>query len=358
MKSVQQELVKRRIDRHDATDGTYRPRNETIKGVLPQDETRDFLINTTVPAEGPAIPPLHSFDLDHQLTQWLDYQLDAARAGWGAKEGLDDDSISSICPHFGIAEHSAWIGMEVRLQETTCLPVPVIRVPDDLKFLHYSEKNKWFIYMKSGYEYLRSREEGSFVTSAGRGTMAPMDLANAVRGDELFTDFLLQPDFCHRLMVLMVDAIQWYFPYLYAWADDIAGGRVFTFGKGWMPPQTIGHLSNDAAMLCSPEVYEEFGYPYECRLAKRYKQVFYHIHSEKIHYVQRLATLPKLVMLQVSDDPKTIPPIEDLPRILSRRNRPSQFDVIRKQQSGAENIDELSCRNVFLQVNCIISGRC
>jgi hypothetical protein len=313
-------------------------------------EPGHFLVNAQVPAEGPPVPPLRDFDLDHQLHEWLDYRLEAARPGWSAKDGLDDDTIPSICPYFGIAEHSAWLGLEVHLQETTCLPQPVIEEPSDLAALSTSKQAKWFGYMESGYNYLRSLKEGSFVLSV-RGQMAPMDLANAVRGNELFLDFLLQPDFCHRLMDFLVDAVHWYFTHLYSWADDIAGGRVFSFGGCWMPARTIGHLSNDAAMLCSPQIYEEFGYPYESRLVAQYHRVLFHVHNEKLHWVPRLAELPHLAMLEVTTDPKTVPPIEDLARILDVSGSVNLMLTASSDQVR-EHIGELRCRNVFLLVNC------
>ena len=71
-------------------------------------EPGHFLISTSIQVETPSLPPLYEFDLDTQLTEWLDYSLQAARHGWLAKEGLDDDSVPSICLRFGIAEHSAW----------------------------------------------------------------------------------------------------------------------------------------------------------------------------------------------------------------------------------------------------------
>ena len=127
-----------------------------------------FLINAHVPAEKMSIPSLLDFNLDEQLTTWLDCKLEAARLCWQAKEGLDDDGIPAICPHFGIAEHSAWLGMDVRLQETTCLPTPLVKTPEDISLLQLSEENKWFRYMKSGYDYLRSRQDGSSVVLGNR----------------------------------------------------------------------------------------------------------------------------------------------------------------------------------------------
>lgn len=309
-----------------------------------------FLINAHAPAKRPALPPLQDFDLDHQLTEWLDHKLAAARPAWRASQGLDNDSIPCICPMFGIAEHSAWLGMDVRFQETTCLPIPMIDTPEDLSRIQLSEQNKWFGYMKAGYEHLRSRQDGDFVTSV-RGTMAPMDMANAVRGDELFLDVLQRPDFCHRLLAFLVNAIRWYYSHVYSWADDIEGGRVYSFGGGWMPPKTLGHISNDAAMLCSPQVYREFGFPHDSRLVAGYENVLCHVHNEKLHYVPDLAKLPGLTMLEITPDPKTVPPMEDLTRILAATGSvnlmlPASSENLRK------HIDELQDRNVHLLVGC------
>jgi len=309
-----------------------------------------LLVNAAVPVECPAIPPLMGFDLDRQIGQWLDYQLEAARPGWRAKEGLDDDSLPALCPYFGIAEHSAWLGMDVILQETTCLPIPILKTPHDLSRLRLSKETKWFGYMKRGYEHLRSRQDGSFVLSV-RGTMAPMDIANALRGDDLYMDFLLQPGFCHQLMDWLVKAIRWYFEHLMSWTQDIDGGRVFNFGGGWMPPRTLGHLANDAALLCSPAIYEQFGYPYESRLVSGYDWVLYHVHNEKMHHVPRLATLPHLALLEVTSDPKTIPPIEDLARLVAATQSVNLM-LHADSDQVREHVAELKQRNVFLLVNC------
>jgi hypothetical protein len=309
-----------------------------------------FLIAVKVPSESRPIPPLSDFDLDEELGRWLNFKLEAARPQWRAKQGLDDDAIPTISPHFGIAEHSAWLGLDVHLQETTCLPAPLINTPDDISLLQCSESTKWFRYMKDGYEHLRNRQDGSFVLSV-RGQMTPMDVADAVRGNEIYVDFLLEPDFCHRLLNRLVEAIPWYYEHLVSWATEIEGGHVFHHSGGWMPAKTIGHLSNDAAMLCSSDIYKEFGYLYESRLLEPYDYAFYHVHNEKMHYVPFLTNLPQLAMLEVSHDPKTIRPIEDLERIFAATGSANLMlagdsDQVRK------HIEALACRNVFLQVSC------
>jgi len=104
-------------------------------------------------------------------------------------------------------------------------------------------------------------------------------------------------------------------------------------------------------MLCSSDVYEEFGYPYECRLATAFDHVLYHIHNEQLHYVPKLATLPNLAMLEVARDPKTVPPIEDLPRILEATGSVNLMLYADSDQVRT-HIEELVDRNVFFQVTC------
>jgi len=313
-------------------------------------EPGHFLINALVPVETPDIPPLNHFDLDNQLAEWLDYKLAAARPVWRAKAGLDDDAIPSICPQFGIAEHSAWLGMDVTLQTDTCLPIPSLKSPEELEGYRLSRQTKWFQYIKKGYDYLRSKKDGTFVLSL-RGTMAPMDMANAWRGDELYVDFVLQPDFVHRIMKFLVQAIPWYYRHLSGWADSIDGGHVFYMGSGWMDKHVLGHLSNDAAMLCSPKIYDEFGFPYEAELVKKYGGVFYHVHNEKLHFVPRVAQLPRMSLLEVSNDPRTPGALADLDRIFAATGSVNLMLYGTGDQVRA-SIDQLKKRNVFLHVSC------
>ncbi len=315
-----------------------------------QTEPGHALISVSIPAEAPPIPPLRTFDLDYQLGEWLDLRLAAAAAGWAAKDGLDDDSLPCIAPQFGIAEHAAWLGLDVHLQDTTCLAVPNVHGPADLPGVRARPDCRWFGYMRDGYAHLRRRQNGRFLLAV-RGAMAPMDLANAVRGDDLFTDFLLNPDFAHDLLDALVAPTRWYYEQLTAWADDLDGGRVLHYGHGWWPPGSIGHLSNDAAMLCGREVYRTFGLPYETRLVEGYAHVLYHVHTQKMHYVPDLATLPNLALLELTHDPQTPAPIENLAAMLAATGRANLMlrgtsDQIRTR------LAELAPRNVFLLAAC------
>jgi hypothetical protein len=66
------------------------------KAFLQKEEPGHYLINAEIPADTHTIPPLHEFDLDRQLIDWLDINLDSARPGWRIKEGLDAEDIVSL----------------------------------------------------------------------------------------------------------------------------------------------------------------------------------------------------------------------------------------------------------------------
>ena len=308
-----------------------------------------FLVSVSFPVEAPPIPPLYNFDLDKQLAEWLDHKLANLRPGWEAKKGLDDDALPAIFPRFGVAEHSAWLGMEVRLQEDTSLPVPLIKTPDDVDRIRLSDQNTWYRYVKDSYEYLRGRKDGTFFLAV-RGTMSPMDLANAVRGNQLFEDFLLQPDFAHQLMRRMTEAQRWYYPQLASWADEIEGGNYLGF-QGWMGPGCIGHLSNDAAMLCSSQIYNEFGFPYEKEMVAGYSHVLYHVHNEKMHYIPQLSKLPGLALLEVTQDPKMPSILEELPRVFAATGS-TALALSTNSRQVRQHIEELKQRNCYLMIAC------
>ncbi len=308
-----------------------------------------FLVLVKFPVKTPASPPLNSLDLDRDLERWLDALLASARPFWDAVADIDDDRIPAICPWFGIAEHSAWLGMDVRLQEGTSLSVPIVHSPADLDRLTLSEQTPWFRRMKDSYDYLHSRKDGTFLLSV-RGAMAPMELANAIRGNDLFTDFLLEPQFAHRLMAFCTQAERWYYERLVSWCDAVEDGHVMSTGS-WMGPRCMGHLANDAAMLCSARIYEEFGFPYEAQLVAGYDTVLYHVHNEKMHFVPRLVQLPGLKLLEVTCDPKTPQPIADLPRIKSFAGD-TNLRLVADSDDVRAHLEELKDRNALIEVRC------
>ena len=152
-------------------------------------------------------------------------------------------------------------------------------------------------------------------------------------------------------MAFLTSAMRWYYDQLLTWADEIAGGNVFMYHSSWMGARTIGHMTNDAAMLCSPRTYDTYGFPYECQLTESYAGALYHVHNQKLHFAPKVAQLPNLKLLEVTNDPKTPPALEDLPRVLAATGGANLMLYGTSDQVRA-HIDELKSRNVLLSVTC------
>jgi len=313
-------------------------------------EPGHFLVSAHFPVDRPKRPLLSSLDLDRQLGEWMESKLANMRPVWNAKADLDDDMIPSICPSFGTAEHSAWLGQEVRQELNTCIARPCMSSLRDMDKLTMDEHARWFRYMKEGYDYLRQRK-GDEYALAVRGTMSPMDIANAVRGDEILTDVLLDPEAAHMLCDFLVRAMRWYYQHMLSWVDPIEDGHVFMYGSSWAGPKCIGHLGNDMSMMCSPDVYAEFGFPYETRVVEGYDRIIYHYHSERLHSLPQVAKLPGMALLEVAHDPQTPEIMEDLPRIFAATGKAGLM-LAGTSDEVRRHIDELKQRNVFLQINC------
>lgn len=313
-----------------------------------------LLINAFFPVEEKPLPPLDTLVLHdaNDLHRWLGLQLENKRAFFQAREGLEDDFIPAMAPSFGYAEHTAWLGLDVLLQPTTSLAKPVYSdISEAPEKLAFSPDAPWVRLMRESYDWLRENQRGDFVLSV-RGASSPMELANAMRGDDIFVDFLDEPDHCHRLIGALTDLYPTYLNLLRSWCDPVEDGHILSsYLNVWMGPNAVGHLSNDAAMLCSSSIYEEFGFPYESRLLEHYDNAFYHVHSEKMHYLPLLTKLPNLRLVQVQDDPRVGPNMKNLDAIFAATNSVPLL-LAGSPEEIYPQLDRLADRNVYLRAYC------
>lgn len=298
------------------------------------------------------LPPYNTVDFKdpEAFKAFHETSLENAKTDWRAKEGLDDDSLPCICPKYGYAEHVAWTGAPIKMQPSTSMTVPIIHCDEDIPSLRLDPDSMGVRLMRDGYAYLRSRQDGSFLLSM-RGCSSPMELANALRGDDLFMDFLEEPEFCHALLQRIVAIYPAWLEMLRGWADENEGGHTFMYGGTWLGPNAMGHFSNDAAMLCGADIYEEFGFPYEAPLLSRYRHNLFHVHAEKIHYLPQLARLPNLRLLQIQDDPSTPTNFRMLEEIFTHTAEANLF-LTGSAEELRSVLPELTRRNCLLQVFC------
>ncbi len=257
-----------------------------------------------------AVKALNEWRFPEEMEAFLDAHIEAQRTAWKARSSIADDLIPSICPRYGVAEHSAFAAenVDVEFSENTSWPHPVIHDYKDLDKLGLSEDNPWLRMVIDGMAYLRDRSDGEFAVML-RGVMAPMDLANALRGNDMFYDIYEQPEELRKLLAYCVKAGEWFISKQKQVAGDFHGGTLCGTDI-WMPGNAIGHLSEDASVMCSPETYKAFGRPYTEALLQPYDGAFMHLHTAGAHAFEPICNIEKLQFFELAPDPKQPRPID------------------------------------------------
>jgi hypothetical protein len=300
-----QSLVEKRLDR--IKDFYSKPRGALVN------------VGGVETVRGSPARPLNTWKFPAELYPYLDTLIEQAENHWQQREDIDDDLLPSVYPWFGIAEHSAIVGGDIRFAEATSYQVPLITDWGKLDSITLSEENKWFRMLMDGFRYLKEKTRGKLLVRL-RGADGPMDMANALRGNDLFTDFYDYPEEAERLIAFCGKAVNWSFEHQRSIAGELEGGFLSGFAV-WMPGNSAGHISEDASVLCSPELYRRFGRPYTEELCASYDGMLIHIHSAGRHAIPDIVSIPQFTCVELTNDP----------------NAPRGIEVFREYEKALEN---------------------
>lgn len=246
---------------------------------------------------------LRRYDFEKGLPEYLRDVCAAARKKWQEEIQVDDDRIPMLSVRFGIAELSAFASdrAAVTFGRDTSWTRPLLSRWDDLSRLMQERRGPWFERVMESLRYLVRTNDGRFGVAV-RGTMAPLDLAHALRGNELLAELYMEPQRVHELLCYCVRIGTEFMEAQLEAVGTQRGGTCSLFGV-WLPGQAIGHMSNDAAALCSPDMYHEFGFPYDQQLIGHFSGALFHTHTLGLHLLPKLARLAGLSVIQIEDDP-------------------------------------------------------
>ena len=275
----------------------------------------------------PAQDALETFDLPREIGKYCDQIIERFLRFREAHDRFDDDWIPCLKPYLGIAEHSCFLGGTVTYGGNTSYHHPAIDDINDWKILRTDIDTPHYRALLDGMAYLKERSERYGFYSALRGGDGPMDIANAVRGNDLLYDFYDEPDVTGEFIAFCAEAASWTFSNQYPLASEVNGGYISGMTT-WMPSNSIGHLSEDASCLCSPAMYERFGLPHTARLLEKYDYAMMHVHSLGRACIPLIARMKKIGTFQLSGDP----------------NQPDAIDVYK------EYADTLKGRTVLLDM--------
>ena len=292
----------------------YMPALERMKSLFAQKTRRGCCIQVKSIAGIESKPdrPLNSWHFPEDNLAYLEARAVQQADYWRQRVDLQDDLVPSLYPYYGIAEHSAFLGGEVRFSGSTSYHQPMLRQLADYQDLILDAGQMWLSMFREGYQYYREVWSDQFFLKL-RGGYSALDLANIVRGNELFYDFYDDPDQVHQLLDFCVKATRFYFDAQDRDVPAYLGGKISGFDV-WLPGRSIGHLSEDTSCLCSQEQYAEFGLPYLEQLVAPYEHALLHTHTLGRKNLPQFASLDKVDVIQISSDPK----------------EPSSFDIFRE----------------------------
>jgi hypothetical protein len=250
--------------------------------------------------------PLSAWDLATELDAFAENRIRQLRVAIRLHREVGDDWVPFVNPGFGIALNSVYAsGAAVIPGEATTWVHPVIREVSDLEELALDPDNVWFRRITALNRRYVTMSEGDYTVQTF-SHFAPMDMANALRGNALFTDFYDDPEFVHALMAYCVEAILWLERAQREIVDDVLGGTVI-WGT-WMPGDVI-FMSEDATDLCSSRIYETFARPYTEAISQAVGGCYIHHHARGYHVHEAIAQVDGLRQLQISRDPNCAPPV-------------------------------------------------
>ena len=273
------------------------------------------------PVESPKVPPLENCVFPRDTRSYMDAVISRHMRWFEAHEALDDDYIPALKPFLGIAEHSCFMGGEVRYGGNTSYQEPVLDDIAGWRTLTLDENRPHYRLLMDCMAYLKekSREYGYYVSL--RGFDGLMDIANAIRGNDILYDLYDEEEETKAFIDFCADACLWTSQNQRRYADVVEGG--YLSGQSlWMPGNAIGHLSEDLSSMCSPKTYEEFGLPYTKKALDHFDYASLHVHSLGRSCIPLFRKLEKFRIFQLTDDP----------------NQPSGMDVYKEYAPYFEDV--------------------
>ena len=309
--------------------GTCKDRYKRQREVL-IDATRHFAVLVGYSDDR---PPFEPYAIDGQTgtlsEEFLaehayDLGVQAAKNCEGAiiaQEPVPDDNVASIAVDWGTGATAAlFSGGDVIFQEMTSYTAgPVVESWDDVDKLHFDPQNRLAQWEAEFWRGVSSAYvEGIAVT--GHLFRSPLDLANDLRGNQLFMDMHIEPEQVERLVGVCTDMIiecDKFFRSEFPLLREAPGG---IWGVG-LPQPGMLTLNGDPVDLISLEMGERFNHPFVERLIDYAGSLYFHHHTLGVSRFDSVSRIRNLTVQQFTNDPKC----------------PNPFDLIDDEWVAASN---------------------
>lgn len=229
--------------------------------------------------------------------------------------GIGDEYIPTYFPYFGNGIHHAFFGGKLTFKGGTSYCHKVIERAEEFGKLHYDIHNKWMERLARAMRYCRDHGDG-VLFAALRGGNGPMDMANGIMGNSVFTEFLEDEDNMQKVMKICADSCDAMYQFQKENASQVCNGYITGQSNLWMPDPMFGQISVDAAHLAGPHLYATFEKPYIEKLTDKYQGFLLHTHMMGWMMQGTFATSKGIKIVRPSNDPHRPTVVEKLEFLL------------------------------------------
>lgn len=252
------------------------------------------------------------FTSSRGIDRYVDVLCTELEASLRARRDLDDNMVPSVSPVLGIGDYVAFVGGDIVFQPDTSWSQPLLDRVDGYKALPPLGTAVWYTRFLDICERILQRFAGTGIPFM-RGFFSPLDLANALRGDDLYLDFYDDPDALRGLLDYCATAIITFAGDIYALARRYLGDT--PYGMWWLDGNI--NMSEDIACMISGELYREFCAPHTQRVINHFGRGHMHCHSRAMYLVREICALDNVVHLWLATDPNQPRPIDHIPELVN-----------------------------------------
>lgn len=207
-----------------------------------------------------------------------DYLDDCDRL-FALHERAGGDLVWSAPPFYGLPWVEAALGCGVVADHDTgsSRTIPPAGFADNPAVPEFSPDDPWVRKLLEFFPALVERSAGRYPVGVTlmRG---PCDLLSALYGGEKFLFRMMEvPDEVSALLRSLTDFWIAFGKCLLDHAPLFRGGTSSFFYSVWCPGKTLW-TQEDASALLSPDLYEQFIYPCDCRIAEAFEHTVIHLH--------------------------------------------------------------------------------
>ena len=291
--------------------------------------------------------PLSDWNFDTEALEFAKVKKQCHDVFLDYTKDLDNDYYPALSVGMGYGVHSAFFsGEEVIMGDDTSWTHPCVESIADVERLKMDDNNYWYRKVLEIAQYFIDMQNGEYAV-AGFGNAGPGDMANALRGNEIFYDIYDDPDLVHALMAKCVAPTIWLEKSIQKLTGDVFGGSIAA--NCWFPGR-VPYLSGDFNDLCSADIFCEYDLQYMQQIIDAFDGAFVHHHAKGLHVHRDFARLKNLKLLEISWDPNMPRPVDMLPDIYEMNNGVPLM-IRCTAQDVFKYIDQLKASRTVLMLN-------